>query len=98
MTDDYAYIPKIRHTKFPEAVMVLVIVINEGLIMTPHFFLRGLRVNAAILQEVLQRVVTAYATEDDMSSNKTLHHLRQSKHGFMTISMVSQKHDHLVES
>ena len=44
-------------TMFPAKVMVLGVVSSEGDIMPPHFFQRGLRVNAEVYVDVMKDVV-----------------------------------------
>ena len=44
-------------TKFSGSVMVLGVVSNEGHMMPPHLFQKGLRVNAAIYNDVMRDVV-----------------------------------------
>ena len=50
-------VPVVMSTKFPAAVMVLGVISNEGDIMPPHFFQRGLRVTAEMYVDVLRDVV-----------------------------------------
>ena len=54
---DPKQVPVVMSTKFPSTVMVLGVVSNEGDVMPPHFFKRGLRVNADIYIDVLREVV-----------------------------------------
>lgn len=50
-------VPIVMHTKFPATVMVLGVVSNEGDVMPPHFFEKGLKVNAAVYIDVMSTVV-----------------------------------------
>ena len=56
-------VPIVMSTKFPAAVMVLGVVSNEGDIMPPHFFERGLRVNAEVYIDVMRDVVKPWMDE-----------------------------------
>ncbi len=44
-------------TKFPAAVMVLGVVSNEGDVIPPHFFEKGLKINAQEYLKVMQDAV-----------------------------------------
>ena len=57
LCSDPKEVPTAMHTKFPSTVMVLDVISNEGHVMPPHFFLQGLRVNAAVYIDVLASVV-----------------------------------------
>ncbi|UYV63328.1 hypothetical protein LAZ67_2003761, partial [Cordylochernes scorpioides] len=50
-------IPVVMHTKFPASVMVLGVISSEGDVMPPHFFEKGLRMNADTYINVLETVV-----------------------------------------
>ncbi|UYV73697.1 ARMC8, partial [Cordylochernes scorpioides] len=54
---DPSEIPVVMHTKFPASVMVLGVISNEGDVMPPHFFEKGLRMNADTYINVLETVV-----------------------------------------
>ncbi|UYV63308.1 hypothetical protein LAZ67_2003707 [Cordylochernes scorpioides] len=54
---DPSEIPVVMHTKFPASVMVLGVISSEGDVMPPHFFEKGLRVNADTYINVLETVV-----------------------------------------
>jgi len=54
---DSSDVLRVMHTKFPATVMVLEVVSNKGHVMPPHFFLQGLRVNAAAYIDALETVV-----------------------------------------
>ncbi|UYV64166.1 hypothetical protein LAZ67_2006860, partial [Cordylochernes scorpioides] len=54
---DPSEIPVVIHTKFPASVMVLGIISSEGDVMPPHFFEKGLRMNADTYINVLETVV-----------------------------------------
>ncbi|UYV75516.1 hypothetical protein LAZ67_13000463 [Cordylochernes scorpioides] len=54
---DPSEIPVVMHTKFPASVMVLGVISSEGDVMPPHFFEKGLRMNADTYINVLETVV-----------------------------------------
>ncbi|UYV71114.1 hypothetical protein LAZ67_8001791, partial [Cordylochernes scorpioides] len=54
---DRSEIPVVMHTKFPASVMVLGVISSEGDVMPPHFFEKGLRMNADTYINVLETVV-----------------------------------------
>ncbi|UYV77941.1 hypothetical protein LAZ67_15002969, partial [Cordylochernes scorpioides] len=54
---DPSEIPVVMHTKFPASVMVLGVISSEGDVMPPHFFEKGLRMNADTYINVLESVV-----------------------------------------
>lgn len=54
---DLIEVPKVMHTKFAAAEIVLGVVSNEGDAMNPHLFPQCFIVNAAIYYEVLEMVV-----------------------------------------
>ncbi|UYV64057.1 hypothetical protein LAZ67_2006419 [Cordylochernes scorpioides] len=54
---DPSKIPVVMHTKFPASVMVLGVISSEGDVMPPHFFEKGLRMNADTYINVLETVV-----------------------------------------
>ncbi|UYV68766.1 hypothetical protein LAZ67_6000748 [Cordylochernes scorpioides] len=54
---DSSEIPVVMHTKFPASVMVLGVISSEGDVMPPHFFEKGLRMNADTYINVLETVV-----------------------------------------
>ncbi|UYV64486.1 hypothetical protein LAZ67_3000928, partial [Cordylochernes scorpioides] len=54
---DPSEIPVVMHTKFPASVMVLGVISSEGDLMPPHFFEKGLRMNADTYINVLETVV-----------------------------------------
>ncbi|UYV68980.1 hypothetical protein LAZ67_6001880 [Cordylochernes scorpioides] len=54
---DPSEIPVVIHTKFPASVMVLGVISSEGDVMPPHFFEKGLRMNADTYINVLETVV-----------------------------------------
>lgn len=53
-------VPIIMKTKFPAAIMVMGVVSNEGDIMAPHFFSKGLRLNSDTYLEVLKDIVVPW--------------------------------------
>lgn len=57
LCSDPADVPVVMRSKFPSEVMVLGVVSNEGHIMPPHFFPKGLRICAKDYLEVLKDVV-----------------------------------------
>jgi hypothetical protein len=57
LCSDPSEVPIIMSTKFPANVMVLGIVSNEGDVMPPHFFPKGLKVNTDEYIKVLEEVV-----------------------------------------
>ena len=57
LCDDPEQVPVAMSTMFPATVMVLGVVSSEGDIMPPHFFQRGLRVNAEVHIDVKRGVV-----------------------------------------
>ncbi|UYV65511.1 hypothetical protein LAZ67_3004553, partial [Cordylochernes scorpioides] len=54
---DPSEITVVMHTKFPASVMVLGVISSEGDVMPPHFFEKGLRMNADTYINVLETVV-----------------------------------------
>ena len=50
-------VPRVMKTKFPATVMVFGVVSSEGLIMPPHIFEVGLKVNPKLYLDVLKSVV-----------------------------------------
>ncbi|UYV73144.1 PTPRD [Cordylochernes scorpioides] len=54
---DPSEIPVVMHMKFPASVMVLGVISSEGDVMPPHFFEKGLRMNADTYINVLETVV-----------------------------------------
>ena len=50
-------VPIVMSTKFPATVMVLGVVSNEGDVMPPYFFPKGLKINMEELIKVLRDVV-----------------------------------------
>lgn len=50
-------VPVVMKTKFPASVMVLGVISSEGDVMAPHFFEKGLRLNAETYIKVLKDVV-----------------------------------------
>ncbi|UYV73977.1 hypothetical protein LAZ67_11001680 [Cordylochernes scorpioides] len=56
---DPSEIPVVMHTKFPASVMVLGVISSEGDVMPPHFFEKGLRMNADTYINVLETVCEA---------------------------------------
>jgi hypothetical protein len=54
---DVSEVPIVMSTKFPATVMVLGVVSNEGDVMPPHFFEKGLKINAQEYLKVMQDVV-----------------------------------------
>ncbi|UYV84046.1 hypothetical protein LAZ67_X000971 [Cordylochernes scorpioides] len=54
---DPSEIPVVMHTKFPASVMVLGVISSEGDVMPPHFFEKGLRMNADTYINVLETIV-----------------------------------------
>ncbi|UYV75111.1 hypothetical protein LAZ67_12002507 [Cordylochernes scorpioides] len=54
---DPSEIPVVMHTKFSASVMVLGVISSEGDVMPPHFFEKGLRMNADTYINVLETVV-----------------------------------------
>ncbi|UYV75798.1 hypothetical protein LAZ67_13001387 [Cordylochernes scorpioides] len=57
---DPSEIPVVMHTKFPASVMVLGVISSEGDVMPPHFFEKGLRMNADTYINVLETVVNPW--------------------------------------
>ena len=57
LCQDPTDVPHVMQTKFPATVSVLSINSNKGDIMTPHFFERGIRVNAKEYVNVLYDVM-----------------------------------------
>jgi hypothetical protein len=51
---DISEVPIIMATKFPATVMVLGVVSNQGDVMPPHFFQKGLKINAQEYLKVLR--------------------------------------------
>ena len=70
-------VPHVMHTQFPATVMVLSVVSNKGHVMPPHFFEKGLRVNAEEYMKVLRDVVKPWidrvAEGRPYLSSRTLH-------------------------
>ncbi len=60
---DTTEVPIVMSTKFPATVMVLGVVSNEGDVMMPHIFPKGLRVNRAEYIKVLDEVVKPWMDE-----------------------------------
>ncbi len=54
---DPSQVPIVMSTKFPSTVMVLGVVSNEGDVMPPHFFEKGLKINTEEYLKVLKDVV-----------------------------------------
>ena len=54
---DIEEIPVLKRTRFLSSVMVLGVISNQGHIMSPFVFPKGLRVTAEIYQDVLRSVV-----------------------------------------
>jgi hypothetical protein len=54
---DISEVPIVMATKFPATVMVLGVVSNEGDVMPPHFFQKGLKINAQEYLKVMEEVV-----------------------------------------
>ncbi len=57
LCSDAREVPIVMATKFPAAVMVLGVVSNQGDVMPPHIFPKGLRVNTEEYLKVMQDVV-----------------------------------------
>ena len=56
-------VPRVMKTKFPATVMVFGVVSSEGLIMLPHIFEIGLKVNTKVFLEVLKSVVIPWCNQ-----------------------------------
>ncbi len=54
---DISDVPIVMATKFPATVMVLGVVSNEGDVMPPHIFAKGLKINTEEYVKVLKEVV-----------------------------------------
>lgn len=54
LASDPSEVPVVSKTKFPQTVMVLGVVSNEGDVMPPFFFEKGLKVNAQVYVDVLR--------------------------------------------
>ena len=57
LCSDPKEVPIVMATKFPATVMVLGVVSNEGDVMPPHFFPKGLKINTDEYIKVLEEVV-----------------------------------------
>jgi transposase-like protein len=57
LCSDATKVPVVMATKFPSSVMVLGVISNEGDVMPPHFFAKGLRLNSEEYVKVLDQVV-----------------------------------------
>lgn len=57
LCEDPADVPTVMHSKHPASVMVLGVVSSDGDVMPPHFFEKGLRLNADAYIDVLDSVV-----------------------------------------
>ncbi|UYV69528.1 K02A2.6-like [Cordylochernes scorpioides] len=68
---DPSEIPVVMHTKFPASVMVLGVISSEGDVMPPHFFEKGLRMNADTYINVLETVVKPWM--DMVAAGRKLH-------------------------
>ena len=55
--------PRVIKTKFPATVMVFGVVSSEGLIMPPHIFEVGLKVNTKVYLDVLKSVVIPWCNQ-----------------------------------
>ena len=55
--------PRVLKTKFPATVMVFGVVSSEGLIMPPHTFEVGLKVNTKVYLDVLKSVVISWCNQ-----------------------------------
>ena len=56
-------VPMVMKTKFPATVMVFGVVSSEGLIMPPHIFEVGLKVNTKVYLDVLKSVVIPWCNQ-----------------------------------
>jgi hypothetical protein len=54
LCSDVSEVPIVMATKFPATVMVLAVVSNEGDVMPPHFFGKGLKINIKVLRDVVK--------------------------------------------
>ena len=61
-------VPRVMKTKFPATVMVFGVVSSEGLIMLPHIFEVGLKVNTKVYLDVLKSVVILWCNQ--VASNR----------------------------
>ncbi|XP_014776542.1 uncharacterized protein LOC106873612 [Octopus bimaculoides] len=83
--------------KLPSSVMVLGVVSNEGHVMPPHIFLQGLRVNAVVHIEVLDKVVKPWINSvcnrrlDDFQQDSAPSHKAQMTQEWMAGNL----HDHI---
>ena len=57
LASDRHEVPIVMSTKFPTTTMVLGVVSNEGDVMPPHFFAKGLKINTEEYLKVLKEVV-----------------------------------------
>ena len=55
-------VPKVMKSKFPATVMVFGVVSNEGDVMPPHIFAKGLKVNTKVYLEVMEQTVLPWIT------------------------------------
>jgi hypothetical protein len=65
---DPTEVPKVMSTKFPATVMVLGVVSNEGDVMPPHIFPKGLRVDTGEYLNVMETVVKPWM--DQIAGNR----------------------------
>jgi hypothetical protein len=65
---DPTEVPKVMSTKFPATVMVLGVVSNEGDVMPPHIFPKGLRVDTDEYLNVMETVVKPWM--DQIAGNR----------------------------
>ena len=56
-------VPRVMKTKFPATVMVFGVVSSEGLIMPPHIFEVGLKINTKVYLGVLKSVVIPWCNQ-----------------------------------
>ena len=56
-------VPRVMKTKFPATVMVFGVVLSEGIIMPPHIFEVGLKVNIKGYLDVLKSVVIPWCNQ-----------------------------------
>ncbi|UYV71060.1 IKK1 [Cordylochernes scorpioides] len=88
---DPSEIPVVMHTKFPASVMVLGVISSEGDVMPPHFFEKGLRMNADTYINVLETVVKPWmdmvaAGRKDVNKapHTTIQSVKKAVHTVMT--------------
>ncbi len=63
LCSDPSKVPIVMATKFPTAVMVLDVISNEGEVMSPHIFPRGIKVNTDEYLTVMKEVVKHWTNQ-----------------------------------